>query len=98
MHLHMNPRQAERWAHKRSCGPYRFVLVQGVLLFGGALLVLWAAMVWLTASTEYFVSLFLSQPMRLVAVVSLVGAAWGLVVWNYCEFRFRRTQRKGAHE
>ena len=87
MRLRMNQKEAARWARARSRGRLRFILVYGVLLFGGIWLVLWAATL-LTVSEEYFARAF-SQPLSLVGAVALGGAAWGFLVWEFCEFLFR---------
>ena len=90
----MNAKEAERWARKRTRGRLRFILFYGVLLFGGAFLPLWAAMLWLTVSREYFQLVFFSRAVYLIAVVALAGAVWGFLMWETFEFRFRRYTQK----
>jgi hypothetical protein len=95
MHLGMSAKESLRWSRKRSHGRLRFVLIEGILLFGGLFLALWAATMWFSASEEYFERVFFARPMGLIGVVALVGAIWGLLIWEFSEFRFRRTLNNG---
>lgn len=80
MRLGMSAKESARWTRKRVHGRLRFILVEGVLLFGGLSLALWAATMWFSVSREYFELVFFSRPVRLVGVVALVGAIWGFLV------------------
>jgi hypothetical protein len=98
MRLGMTAKETNRWTRKRSQGRLRFVFVEGVLLFGGLFLALWVATMWFSASEEYFERVFFSQPVRLISVVALAGAMWGFLMWEFFEYRFRRTPNDSAKD
>ena len=89
MRLRMRPKETELWSRQRTRGRLRFVLVKGVLLFGGLSLALEAAML---SFTPYFQPVF-SRLLLVLGVFALMGAVFGLLGWEIFEFWFRHTHR-----
>ena len=94
MKWQMKAAQADQWARERTQGRLRFVAVKGVLVWSGLFLVLWATSMWLTVSENYFAEVFLTRPISLLAAVIGCGGLLGWCIWEYNEFRYRRTPRQ----
>jgi len=88
--LSMSEKQAERWGRTRRKGAVFFVLVYGLLLFGG-----------LTFSLSVCVAVFVSHHAFNAALLwdnaitwSLAGLAWGISIWYANEGQYRAAIRR----
>jgi len=90
----MSQKQLAWWSQIRRKGLLRFMVLHGVILWGGLTLALWLAPTWLFASREYFARTFLSQPFFLLAAVALGGLLFGLLVWHFNEQRYKHSLEK----
>jgi len=77
MGAYMSQKQQIWWAKLRRQGMLRFVLLYGVLGWGGLTAAIWMAWMWFTATNEYFVRTFFSQPLFFVLVVVFSGLMFG---------------------
>jgi len=66
-----------------------------VLLFGGLSLALWAAAMRFIVPGDYFDLTFFSQPVRLLVALVVVGACFGLFIWEFKELCYRRSSHSG---
>jgi hypothetical protein len=87
----MSQTQVARWSQVRRKGLLRFMVLHGVIMWGGLTLVLWLGSTWLFASQEYFARTFLSQPFFLLTAVALGGLLFGFLVWHFNEQRYKHS-------
>ena len=83
-----NLESASRWEKTRSKGKVNFVLIRGLLFFGGLMFVtaavsqfLWGHFTWQSVSPYLF-----SCP--------IVGIVWGMLMWNHLEAGYRSYQSR----
>ena len=89
----MTPEQAHlAWARIRARGKWRFVLVRGVLLWGGLMFLTMGVLIpWLTHSAPEFTP----RGFLVGAIVfPLGGLAWGMLVWWLGERNFRNYETR----
>jgi hypothetical protein len=89
MKIFMSRRQMASWERLRRHGRFRFVLLYGVILFGGLSTVVLMASRWFSGGYEYFEMTFLSRPLTVVLAGVLGGVAFGFLVWEFNEIRYR---------
>jgi hypothetical protein len=89
----------ERWERARARGVRRFVLVQGVLLFGCSFAVYTAVIAWAFTQFHLF-GVKISLPELLPRLVSLLlieifvgGSLWAVGTWYLSEWLYRRLSR-----
>jgi hypothetical protein len=87
----MSRKEVASWARHRRHGRFRFVLVYGVILWGSLATLVWVASTWFTTRYEYFAMTFFSQPLTLLLTVVLSGVAFGFLVWEFNEIRYKHT-------
>lgn len=85
----MTQEQADQWAKTHAKGRWHFILIQGVLLWGGVTAVLWSA----------FMSVFSDQGFIGVVVIALPlfmagGFFWGLFMWRSTHRRYEAFNAK----
>ena len=105
----LRPRQARRWSRLRSRGPLWFILVDGVLWFGGFMAVLALIGVYFLnrqfqASRELLAwhpvshqpDLVVRVILPIVGIAVVDGLLCGVLMWYYMEWAYRRHQQRGA--
>ncbi len=98
MGAYMSQKQQIWWAKVRRQGMLRFVLLYGVLGWGGLSAATWMAWMWFTATKEYFVRTFFSQPLFFVLVVFFSGLMFGFLLWHVNEIGYKRALEDQAHD
>ncbi len=77
-----------RWPDIRTKGRLNFVLVRGMLAWGGLMTLAMYAMLWLAARRQ---GLQLHSAWPLVPAFCVpAGAVWGLLTWHWNEYLFHR--------
>ena len=86
------PRDLQRWETVRRKGRPRFILVTGVLAYGGSMFVI------MTFFVNRHPDRPLTAPMIAIAAViwALGGAAFGLIMWKINEGRYQKFLAKQA--
>ena len=82
----MNDKQRAKWKQTRARGMWRFILLNGILLFGSALIIS-------TSIFDYFFSynglrlqdLYIKAPIYFIS-----GLVFGLIVWFYGEYQYQK--------
>lgn len=81
----MNENQRAKWERTRSRGMWRFVLLYGVVLWGGLMIVAVSAYSMITGT-------FVSSNLKITVPVFLVaGLVFGLAVWFVGEAMYRKS-------
>ena len=80
----MNQKQRANWERTRSKGMWRFVLLYGVVLFGGLMIVLMSVFNMMLGTFAY-INLFYTVPIYLLG-----GFVFGLAVWFVGEYMYGR--------
>jgi hypothetical protein len=75
-----------------------FMLVYGVVLWGGLTAVIWTTWMWFTASSDYFAETFLRQPFLFVLGVALSGLMFGFLLWHGNEIRYKQSLEDNGTE
>lgn len=110
--LDLRPRQVERWARLRSRGKIRFILVQGVLLYGGMLGLLFSAQAYLfdrhlqktfavaglRPLPDTLQGLLLHLILPIFGMALGIGLLFGVAMWHLMEWLYRRRQRHAYRE
>jgi hypothetical protein len=106
----MRPKQAQKWMRRRSLGSVRFVLVYGLLVFGGAISIWNSALIYVfdhrfrAEMTQAGLSLPEVSPPDFVLHVILPvcgiclagGVVFGALMWWLMEWQYRRYQCKSG--
>ena len=87
----MSQKQLARWSTVRRRGLVRFMVLNGVLTWGGLTLALWLGSMWLFSDREYFARTFLTQPFVMLAAFAIAGLVFGFLVWHFNEQRYKHT-------
>jgi hypothetical protein len=100
MRFRMSQKELARWERIRARGPYRYVALTGVMYWAGLTLLLWMAVMWFTVPEDYFARTFFYQPIKLILTVVIGGACFGVLMWAFNEFLYRRSTpgRNGKHD
>ena len=98
MGAYMSQKQQIWWGKVRRQGMLRFVLLYGVLGWGGLSAATWMAWMWFTATKEYFVRTFFSQSLFFVLVVVFSGLMFGFLLWHVNEIGYKRALEDQAHD
>ena len=85
----MNQKQRAKWERTRGKGMWRFVLLYGVLFWGG-LMIITSSLYRMIIGTLVYDNLRITVPVFLVS-----GLVFGLVMWLVGEYMYRKssTQR-----
>ena len=92
-----------RWARVRSGGVRRFVLINGVLRFGGSSAAFLVALIWSISKfhllgVEPIDSQFWPKALLLgLGVIVIGGPLWAVGTWYLSEWFFRRSYSEGDH-
>ena len=92
----MSPSHARWWKRIKSGGLSRFVIMRGVLLVAGGTLALVTVTMFFTDSWERFVAHNLGQPFTTASALVVAGIIWGLGVWFWTDWRYRRYVAKNG--
>jgi hypothetical protein len=93
----MSPSNARWWKRIKAGGLLRFVIVRGVLLWAGCTFALVTLAMSFTDSWERFVAHNLGQPLTTASLLVFAGIFWGLAVWLWTDWRYRRyVAKKGV--
>ena len=98
MGAYMSQKQQVWWSRVRRLGMLRFVLLYGVLGWGGLSAAIWIVWMWLSATKEYFARTFFSQPLMFVIAVVLGGLTFGFLLWHVNEIRYRQALEDQAND
>lgn len=84
----------EAWKKSRRKGAWHFVLVNGVLLYGGLMFLLVGLLSpWLRQSAE----MLTPQLLAINALVwAVAGSAWGALIWHFSERNFLKHSNTGT--
>ena len=94
----MSHKQQVWWGRLRRQGMLRFVVLYGVVGWGGlgtAVLVAW---MWFSSTKEYFAQTFLSQPFTLILACVLGGLMFGFLLWHVNEIRYKQALEDQASD
>jgi hypothetical protein len=92
----MSPSHARWWNRIRAGGLLRFVIVRGVLLWATGTFALVTVVMFFTDSWERFIAHNLRQPLTLASVLVCAGVIWGLAVWFWTDWRYRKYVAKNG--
>jgi hypothetical protein len=90
----MKLHHAKRWEKTRARGLIRFLVIQGCLLWAGLSVVTWAFLMWLFGNWQPVFEHNAAHPFRFVSVLVIAGCGWGLFVWYWNEWTYRRYTRR----
>ena len=85
----MKQKEKEKWERTRSKGIGRFVLLYGIVGFGGLMITAHSVSEYLIFSKRFDGLLFTYR----VGLGLLCGLIWGLVMWSVGERRYRKSLR-----
>jgi uncharacterized membrane-anchored protein len=86
----MNQKQRAKWEQTRSRGMWRFVLLYGILIFGGAMIIV-------TSGYSMMIGTFASNNLRLTVPVFLVsGFVFGMALWLVGEYMYRKSSQQSG--
>ena len=94
----MSQAQQTWWSRLRRQGMLRFVLLYGVVGWGGLSAAVWMVWMWFTASKEYFAQTFFSQPLIFVLAVAFGGLVFGFLLWHVNEIRYKQALEDEAND
>ncbi|HYN62960.1 MAG TPA: hypothetical protein VES36_00030 [Candidatus Limnocylindrales bacterium] len=89
----MSDRRAQGWGRLRQRGQLRFILVHGVVVWGGATAVITAAFSALIGSERAFVE---QLGINLIGFPLAGGIVYGPLVWATAEYQYERWQQAVA--
>ncbi len=80
------------WEELRKKGALHFILVRGVLGWGGIMLLIFGPLTWLVISLfpKAAEQVTYREVLQFVAFFLLLGLAWGIVTWVVSEIQYRR--------
>ena len=108
--VEMRPKQAQKWMHRRSIGPVRFILIYGLALFGG-LMAIWNSVLFYVLDRRFHaqmrqagLSLPQLSPLEFLrhfvfpagGICLAGGAVFGSLMWWLMEWQYKRYQRKSG--
>lgn len=82
----MNKKQRAIWERTRAKGMWRFVLLYGVLLWGGLMIVVRSVFDFFVSSPRLLDNLTVHVPIFVVA-----GFIFGLAMWLIAEHKYRKS-------
>jgi len=94
--IEMSPSHARWWNRIRAGGLLRFVILRGVLLWAGGTFALVTVMMFFTDSRERFIAHNLGQPLTMASLLVFAGIIWGVAVWCWTDWRYRRYVAKNG--
>jgi len=88
----MKPLEVERWERARRKGGPRFVLIWGVVIYGGGLFL--SRVVQLLMANA--AGLRMGQILDLFVWCAVGGLLFGTVMWRLLEWRYKRAKARGG--
>lgn len=82
----MNEKQRAIWEQTRAKGMWRFVLLYGVLLWGGLMILIRLAFDFFFSGPRLLVNLMIHVP-----ILAVTGFIFGLVLWRIGENKYRKS-------
>src|SRR5262245_2622316 len=90
----MKSQAAKRWEKIRTRGPATSLVVHGCLLWAGLTVLIWALLMWLSGNLRPVFEHNAAHPFRFVSALVIGGCAWGLFMWYWNEWAYRRYTRR----
>ncbi len=87
----MNQKQRAKWERTRAEGMWRFVLLYGVLLWGGFMLITFCAYRFFVRGLR-----FLDELSFLVLIFLAAGFLFGLATWLIGEYKYRKSSSNAS--
>lgn len=94
----MSEGQKAWWGRRRRQGMFRFVLLYGVLGWGGLMAAVWMTQMSIFTNWEYFTRTFLAQPVVFVLAVVFVGLMCGFLLWHFNEILYKQALEDEAND
>lgn len=98
MGAYLSHKQQVWWSRVRRLGMLRFILLYGVLGWGGLSAAIWIVWMWLSPTKEYLVGAFFSDPLFFVVTVLLGGLMFGFLLWHVNEISYRQALEDQAND
>jgi len=92
----MSPKHAQWWKRTKARGLWHFVIVRGIVLWACGTFGTVALLMSFTDSWERFLTHNLSQPFTTLTALVLGGVIWGLAVWFWTDWIYRKYVAKNG--
>lgn len=87
----MDQKQRAKWERTRAKGMWRFVLLSGVLFWGGLVIIFWSIYRYLVRGLGFLDELSFTVPIFLAA-----GFVFGLTTWLIAEHKYRKSSSNAS--
>ena len=87
----MNQKQRAKWERTGAKGMWRFVLLYGVLLWGGFMIIAMSVYDFFFSRSRFVDNLSITVPTFLVA-----GFVFGLAIWFNGEYKYRKSSSNAS--